>query len=139
MSSFAVIDTNVIVAGLITADKKSPTAIILNGMLSGEIGYLMSTELLAEYTEVVYRPSLTKLYRLTGLKIDALLTEIVANSIWREPPSTHEAPDSGDNHLWRLLASQSDSILVTGDKLLLNNPLLTHSTVCPRTFVDEIL
>ena len=139
MSRFAVIDTNVVVAGLITADETSPTAVILNGMLSGEIGYLMSTELLTEYTEVVYRPSLTKLYRLTGSQIDTLLTELVVNSIWREPASTYEAPDSGDNHLWRLLASQSDSILVTGDKLLLNNPLLTHSTVCPRTFVDEIL
>lgn len=44
----AIIDTNIIVSGLITADADSPTARILNGMLKGEIPHLMSEELLIE-------------------------------------------------------------------------------------------
>ncbi len=139
MPRFTVIDTNVVVAGLITADENSLTAKLLNAMLKGEIFYLMSADLLAEYAEVIRRPSLVHLHRLTDLDIDILLTEIVANSIWREPASAHQAPDSGDNHLWRLLASQSESILVTGDKLLLNNPSSAHPTVSPRKYVDEFL
>ena len=76
MPTFIVIDTNIIVAGLITADEYSPTARILNAMLKGEIFYLMSADLLAEYAEVIRHPSLVHLHRLTDLDINILLTEI---------------------------------------------------------------
>ncbi len=139
MFRLAVIDTNVVVAGLIAVDVNSPTARVISAMLKGEILYLMSAELLNEYTEVIHRPSLVSLHQLTDVNIDTLLTEIVANSIWLGPASAQEVPDSGDNHLWNLLASQSESVLVTGDKLLLSNPPLAHSTVSPKNFVDAIL
>ena len=41
-----VIDTNVLAAGLITADTTSPTARILDAMLDGSLFYLLSSELL---------------------------------------------------------------------------------------------
>ena len=81
----AVIDTNIVVSGLITADVDSPIAKILDGMLKGEIPYLMSEELLIEYAKVLQRPKLANLHRLTEQEIDTLLAEIVANAMWREP------------------------------------------------------
>jgi len=131
----AVIDTNVVVARLVTADQNSPPARILNAMLNGKLIHLMSEELIAEYAEVMLRSSIASLNQLTDADIDALLIEIVANSVWRKPVSDCEAPDPDDDHLWRLLASQSDSILVTGDKLLLSNPLPRHSIISSRDFV----
>lgn len=139
MLKTAIIDTNVLASGLITANESSPTARILGCMFTGEIPFLMSEELLAEYAGVLRRPRLFKLHRLTDAEIDALLAEIVANSVWREPESTPEAPDSGDNHLWRLLAAQPESILVTGDRLLLNNPPAAHSAMSPTSFVELYL
>ena len=135
----AVIDTNIVVSGLIAADAGSPIAKILDGMLKGEIPYLMSEELLIEYAKVLRRPKLANLHRLTEQEIDTLLAEIVANAMWREPAPAEEAPDSDDSHLWRLLASEYGSILVTGDKLLLSNPPASHSVVSPRNYIDNLL
>ncbi|MXX07793.1 MAG: putative toxin-antitoxin system toxin component, PIN family [Gammaproteobacteria bacterium] len=135
----AVIDTNIVVSGLIAADAGSPIAKILDGMLKGEIPYLMSEELLIEYAKVLRRPKLAGLHQLTEQEIDTLLAEIVANAMWREPVPAEEAPDSDDSHLWRLLASEYGSILVTGDKLLLSNPPASHSAVSPRNYIDNLL
>ncbi len=132
----AIIDTNIVVSGLITADADSPTARILNGMLKGEIPHSMSEELLIEYAKILRRPKLANLHQWTEEQIDALLAEIVANSMWREPAPAEAAPDSSDSHLWRLLAAEYGSILVTGDKLLLGNPPTAHSVVSPRSYVE---
>ena len=108
-----VIDTNVVVSGLIGKDSKTPPARILDAMLNGEVTYLMSSELLDEYLTVLRRPSLVQLHGLTEEELDRLLTELVANGVWREPTgepvSSGGAPDTGDNHLWALLASYPPS------------------------------
>ena len=134
----AVIDTNIVVSALITANADSPTARILDGMLKGEIPHLMSEELLIEYAKALRRPKLTSLHRCTEDEIDALLAEIVANSMWREPAPAEAAPDLNDDHLWRLLAAEYGSILVTGDKLLLSNPPAGHSVISPRSYVEML-
>jgi len=51
-----VIDTNVVVSGLVTADAHSPMARILDAVLSGRLTYLLSVELFAEYRTVLGRP-----------------------------------------------------------------------------------
>ena len=43
-----VVDTNVVVAALLTADAAAPPARILDGMLGGRFLYLLSPALLAE-------------------------------------------------------------------------------------------
>ena len=134
-----VIDTNIVAAGLITADADSPTALILDAMLSGEIIYLLSEDLLNEYFAVLRRPKLSRLHKLDDDDIDALLTEVVANAIWREPATSEQAPDPGDSHLWALLASHSGNVLVTGDRLLLENPPGEHSVISARGLVDSYL
>ena len=134
-----VIDTNIIIAGLITADADSPTARILDSMLKGDIPYLMSEELLLEYSSVLRRPNLVNRHQLTETEVDTLLAEIVVNAVWREPVSTEEAPDAGDDHLWRLLAAQTGSILVTGDRLLSENPPQAHSVISARGYAESFL
>lgn len=119
-----IIDTNVVVAGLLTSNPDSPTCWILDGMLKGRFPFLLSAELLAEYRQVLLRPKIAMLHDLDETEIDQILTELVANAVFREPqPSAFgQAPDPGDNHLWALLACEAGAALVTGDKRLLDNP-----------------
>lgn len=134
-----IIDTNVIVSGLIGADSNSPPARILDAMLDGDLLYLMSDDLLNEYSSVLRRPRLVRLHGRTDDEIDRLLTDLVANAIWREPIASGDAPDTGDDHLWALLASHPQGQLVTGDQLLLDNPPSGASVTSPRGFVDTFL
>ena len=43
-----IVDTNVIVSGILTGASASPTATILDGMLRGAFTYLLSLDLLRE-------------------------------------------------------------------------------------------
>ena len=123
-SRLFVIDTNVVVAGLITAQPSSPTVRILDAMFDGRVLFLLSPELLREYRLVLLRPGLARLHGLDEQQIDTILTELTANALWREPDQdrAESAPDPGDDHLWALLASETDATLVTGDRLLLEQP-----------------
>jgi len=132
-----VVDTNVLAAGLITKDGISPVTRIVDAMLSGKLIYLISPSLLDEYRAVLVRPKLNRLHGLSTQEVDLLLTELVANAIWREPATTVSAPDRGDDHLWALLTAYSGSILITGDRLLLDNPPEPASVISPGTYVDQ--
>lgn len=93
--------------------------------------------LLDEYRSVLLRPKLAKLHGLTEAQIDLLLVELTANAIWREAKAGSPAPDRGDDHLWALLSAYSGSILVTGDRLLLENPPTRGSMISPSTWLRE--
>ena len=131
----AVVDTNVVVAGLLTRDLASPVARVLDGMLTGRFSYLLSPALLREYRQVLLRPAIASRHRLTAVEVDAVLTELVANARWREPASELQAPDPGDNHLWALLAERG-VVLVTGDRLLLESPPAPASVLSARSFLE---
>jgi putative PIN family toxin of toxin-antitoxin system len=133
-----VVDTNVVVAGLISSPSDSPVCRVLDGMLSGSFPFLLSAELLDEYRRVLLRPALKKLHGLSVRQVDIVLTEIAANAVIREPEGggAHNAPDPGDDHLWRLLAIVRGALLVTGDRALLKRPPDFASVVSPRDFVD---
>lgn len=133
------VDTNVLVAGLITADSRSPTSEVVNAMLDGRLFYLLSAELLLEYRNVLLRPRISMLHGLGEEEIDRLLNEITANAIWREiPDNTHlQPPDPGDAHLWALLESEPTAVLITGDRLLLDNPPLQRSAISPATWAGR--
>ena len=134
-----IVDTNVIVSGLIGADSNSPPARILDAMLDGTLLYVMSDDLLDEYSSVLRRSGLVRLHGRTDEEIDRLLAGLVANAMWREPAIRGDAPDPGDDHLWALLASYPQGQLVTGDRLLLENPPSGTSVVSPRHFVGAFL
>ena len=130
----AVIDTNVVVAGLITADAGSPTARILDGMRRGAFPFLLSDRLLAEYREVLLRAKIRKLHGLAPDDADKILTEIATHAIVREPAVRTGAPDAKDNHLWSLLLEQPGCVLVTGDLALGRKPPPGRDVLSPREF-----
>ena len=132
-----VVDTNVVVAGLITGSSHSPVASVLDAMLSGTLVFLLSPALLDEYRSVLLRPKLAKLHGLTEAQIDQLLVELTANAIWCDPKPSSPAPDRSDDHLWALLSAYPGSILVTGDGLLLEEPPKPSSVISPATWVND--
>lgn len=135
MSKFFIIDTNVVVAGLLTSRSDSPVAQILDGMLAAAFAFVLSEALLSEYRAVLLRPKLARLHGLTADEVDSLLTDIARHAIVLVPssgPSTI-APDPGDQLLWNLLATRDDLVLVTGDKLLLGDPAMQERIIQPRT------
>lgn len=136
MPSLYIIDTNVLVAGLVTKDGASPTARLVDAMLDGAIFYLLSPALLQEYRSVLLRPRIAKLHGLNSGEIDFLLTDITGNAIWRESEETSSSPppDPGDAHLWNLLHLEPGAILITGDRLLIANPLGGRLLITPADY-----
>ena len=139
-SPAVIVDTNVIVAGLLTANDASPVARILDGMLAAAFPFVVSEALLAEYRAVLVRPKLRKLHGLTVAEVEAILTDLVQHAIVLNTPplAAPPAPDPGDQLLWDLLAVRADLLLVTGDKLLLQDSGMRDRVFAPQVFVAGI-
>lgn len=142
MSDYCVIDTNVVVAGLITSQPGSPVARVLDGMLGATFPFVISPALLAEYRIVLTRPHLVRLHGLTHEQIDTVLTDLTRHAIVLVP-SAHQAapvraPDPGDQFLWDLLALRHDLILVTGDKRLLQDEVMRARVISPATLAARL-
>ena len=133
----AIVDTNVVVAGLITGDPKSPVARILDGMLAAAFPFVVSEALLAEYRAVLVRPALRKQHGLRVAEIERLLTDIAQHAIVLAPGVGSPAPDVGDQLLWDLLAARDDLLLVTGDKALQQDAAMRVRVLSPMAFVDS--
>ncbi len=132
MNPVFIIDTNVVVAGLITAKADLPVALALEGMLRATFRFAVSEALLTEYRAVLFRPKLVRLHQLAEAEIDLLLATFAQHAIvLKAPASAHHAPDKGDQFLWDLLDSREDLILVTGDKLLLKESRLQNRMMTP--------
>lgn len=141
MPRVAVVDTNVVVGGLLTQTPSSPLVTIVDGMLAGRFPFVLSPSLLDEYRRVLLRDEIRTVHGLSEDEVDRILVEVVANAIWHEPAPAESvaAPDPGDDHLWRLLNTLDAGVLVTGDQLLLDNPPDTASVLSSRSFVDSLL
>lgn len=134
-----IVDTNVVVSALIGSDSNSPPARILDAMVEGAFPYVMSTALLNEYSSVLRRPAVVRQHGLTNTEVDLLLTNLTEDAIWNQPVISSMAPDLGDNHIWALLESQPHAQLVTGDKLLIDNPPSGAIVISPRNVLEMIL
>jgi len=134
-----VVDTNVLVSGLLTHEPDSPLAAIVDSMMTGGMIFLLSPRLLTEYRQVLLRPKVIRFHGLSEKEVDAVLTEIAKNGLWREPNQAASAPDPHDDHLWALLKAIPGAILVTGDQLLLHNPPSLASVISPRSCLPLIL
>ena len=141
MSAFFIIDTNVLVAGLLTSHADSPVARILDGMLGAAFAFVLSEALLTEYGAVLVRPRLGKLHGLSDAEIDTILADIARHAIVLAPvrtAATRLAPDPGNQFLWDLLATRADLVLVTGDKLLLQDAAMQERVILPQTFAAQL-
>lgn len=130
-----IVDTNVVVAGLLTRHETSPVARILDGMLSAAFPFVISQALLAEYRAVLVRPGLRKLHGLTIDEVETVLADLAQHAIVLVPVAAAPAPDPGDQLLWELLAAKADLLLVTGDKLLLRDAGMRGRVISPQVFV----
>ena len=136
MSHPVVVDTNVVVAGLLTANDASPVARILDGMLAAAFPFVVSEALLAEYHAVLVRPHLRKLHGLSVLEVETILTDLAQHAIVLAPVPAAPAPDPDDQLLWDLLAAKADLVLVTGDKRLIQDVGMQGRVVTPGAFVS---
>lgn len=138
MTSAAIIDTNVVVAGLLTARPESPVVRILDGMVAAMFPFVLSEALLAEYSAVLVRPKLRKAHGLGDQEIDTILLEITRHAIVLAPPDAPEkAPDPNDQHLRDLLHAREDLLLVTGDLELRATTGIASRILSPATFVER--
>ena len=133
--AIVIVDTNVVVAGLITAQDTSPVARILDGMLTAAFPYVVSEALLAEYRTVLARRGLRKFHGLVIAEVEAILTDVALQAIVLSPVPGPDAPDPGDPLLWELLAARADLMLVTGDKRLLRDAVMQGRVLSPQEFV----
>ncbi|MFT7723519.1 MAG: putative toxin-antitoxin system toxin component, PIN family [Roseateles sp.] len=137
MTAPVIIDTNVLVAGLLTADAQAPTAQILDGMLAARFAYVVSGELLAEYRDVLCRPKLRELHGLSAEEVETVLTDLALHAIVLTATTAPPSPDPGDQHLWGLLAVRDDLALVTGDARLLASKDWPQRIFSPRQWLDQ--
>lgn len=140
MNQVFIIDTNVVVSGLITSNPDSPVVAVLDGMLSTAFAFAVSEMLLAEYRAVLLRPHLRNLHGLSPIEIDAILLELAQHAIvlkTSENQVQFRAPDPGDQFLWNLLACHADLVLVTGDKLLLQDPAMATRVITPQALISK--
>lgn len=133
-----VVDTNVVVAGLLTRVPTSPTAAVLDAMLEARFVFLLSEALVAKYRVVLLRPAIAERHGLDARTVDDLLAEIVRNGIVREPASKERAPAAKDQHLWDLVAAESGSVLVAGDSELIQDPPAGTGVLSPRDLAETL-
>lgn len=138
MSGAIIVDTNVVVAGLLTSREDSPVARVLDGMLAAAFPFVVSEPLLAEYSAVLERPALRKLHGLSTGEIETLMLTLAAHAIVLIPVATQPAPDPGDQHLWELLAAHADTRLVTGDKLLMGRHAYASRVMTAQESMQEL-
>jgi uncharacterized protein len=135
-----IVDTNVVVAGLLTADPASPVARVLDGMLSAASPFTVSEALLGEYRTVLLRPAMRNLHALSVAEVEQLLVDLVQRAIvlqpGESPTARSRAPDTGNRFLRDLLDARPDLVLITGDKRLLQDPSMLGRVMSPRSLVD---
>lgn len=110
---FAVIDTNVLVAALITRHPDSATVQVVELIFNGRLIPLFNREILQEYTEVLHRAK----FRIPKHLIDKLLPGIQKLGMELYRTDTKEIfPDAKNVVFYEVALSKPDAYLVTGNK-----------------------
>lgn len=129
-----VIDTNVLVAGLLSA--AGPPGWIVEAALAGELEPVFDMSIRQEYADVLRRPE----FRFPAARVDDLLAALdqFAFHVAAPPPWPVALPDP-DNEPFLAVAAATGSILVTGN--LRHFPIASRrgvSVLTPRELVDRI-
>lgn len=110
-----VVDTNIIVSGLITTG--TPPARILDAIRDKKISLLISDEVVSEYLRVLEYPHIRKYKKITDEAIGHL-TALFINEAERVEVLTEitESPDPDDNKFLSLAVEGQADFIITGDK-----------------------
>ena len=109
---YAVFDTNVLVSSLLSKRDDSPTVVLLDYVLDGQIILLYSDEIVAEYDEVLHRGK----FEFSNERITAVL-DLVKTGLCLEPTlSGASFPDADDAVFYEVALSKEGSYLVTGNQ-----------------------
>lgn len=112
---YAVIDTNVFVAALLTRNNDSATVKVYEAIADGKITPLYHKDILDEYVEVLSRPK----FKFSEEKINAVLELIVKYGVEVFPKPTGEILIDMDDLIFYEVAMEKredDSYLVTGNQ-----------------------
>ena len=112
---YAVIDTNVIVASLLTRNHDSATVRVMDAVYSRTVIPLVNDAILVEYTDVLHRPHL----QLNPAKCEFIISLMTDIGLYFDPVSSEEPiQDEKDRVFFEVTLagrSQSDAHLVTGN------------------------
>lgn len=112
---YAVIDTNVIVASLLTHNHDSATVRVMDAVYSRMVIPLVNDTILAEYADVLHRPHL----QLDPAKCEFIISLMTDIGLYFDPvPSEEPMPDEEDRVFFEVALAgrnQGDAHLVTGN------------------------
>ncbi|MEI6449564.1 MAG: PIN domain-containing protein [Actinomycetes bacterium] len=139
------VDTNVVVSGVLRFGQGSTPAVILDRMLSGRLPHVLSADLLGEYRRVLLRPRLVARHGWGEPQVDVLLAALTIAAYLRQPAALAlgEPDDSapscpaGDEHVVRLLVGEPWAALVSGDRRLLDALRGWRDALTPAEAVAE--
>jgi len=126
-----VVDTNVVVSGLLSRADGAPPQRVLKAMLAAELGFALSVELLAEYRGVLLRPAIMALHGLEEAEVDEILQRLALEAVEVDigcapesskgdatPIAVPHGVEPGDVHIARLALALPACVLITGDRAL---------------------
>lgn len=139
----AVVDTNVIVAGVLSSNATSASRALIDRLRAGEFLLLMSPEALLEIEEVLTLPEMKAIHGLTDDEIRAFCqslqvgSRMVSGTTPVSPALTRDVTDTK----WVAIAVEGDAdCLVTKDRrhLLRLNRVGRTKIVTPRKFLQAL-
>ena len=144
MPALYVVDTDVVVSGVLRFGQGAAPAVLLDRMLTGRFAFLVSASLLAEYRQVLLRPSIATSHGLPDSAVDRLLAALTMAGYLRQPDDHVGSDDDpapvcppGDEHVVRLLAREPVSVLVSGDRRLLDAVRGWRDVLTPAEAVER--
>ena len=109
---YAVIDTNVIVAALMSKYQDSATVKIMNHIFDRNVAILLNYDILKEYEDVLHR----KKFNFNGSAVDSLISSLKTLGIFVNGAKTDEIfIDPIDAVFYEVSLSVEESYLVTGN------------------------
>ena len=131
---YVVIDTNVIVASLLTRNHDSATARVMDAVYSRRIVPLVNDDILAEYSDVLFRPHL----KLDSSKCEFIVSLMTDIGLHLDPvQSSVTMADEADRVFYEvaLAGPAGDTKLVTGN---LRHYPVEPMVVTPAQFCDIV-
>lgn len=109
---YAVFDTNVLVSSLMSKRTDSPTVVLLDYVLDGQIVLLYNDEILEEYKDVLHRSK----FEFSEDRIVAVLDMVATGLNVERTPSGETFPDADDAVFYEVALSKEGSYVVTGNQ-----------------------